>query len=1127
MDFRILGPLEARNEGQAVEIGGGKRRALLALLLLHANETVSTDRLIDGLWGSSPPATAAKAVQVHVSALRKTLACAAGDGAVVTREHGYELQLDPDRLDAHRFERLVAEGRAALAAGRAADTANALDQALALWHGRPLADLAFEPFAQRESDRLEDLRVGAHEDRIEAKLALGCHAEVVGQLEQLVAEHPHRERLRAQLMLTLYRCERQAEALRAYQEARRTLVDELGIEPGRRLRELERAILAHDPALGLEATEPTVPESARADAPPVPAPSPVRGRASELAAIDTLLAAARDGLQLLAIDGKAGIGKTILWREGIARARARGYRVLSCRAVQAEARLSFAGLADMLAPVEVDAYAALPAPQRHALEVALLRAEADDAVLDPRAIGTGLVSLTTALAARGPLLLAIDDLQWLDQPTVRALVFALRRIDDAPVAVLATRRPGEPQPTDALVAAVPTERARRVRLGPLDHATLYELLSGEVGPALTRPLLARIERASRGNPFYALELARAVKTAPALPAGAAFPVSDDLREFVEARLRALPPGTRIELLRASVLAQPSIALLDAPALVPAVHARVVSVDSDGRVEFVHPLFASAVHAAASATRLRQVHADLAEVVDDVEERARHMSLATAAPDAGVAEALDVAADRANRRGAPEVAAELAERAADLTPPDDEPARLERYGRAARHHYRAGDPGRAHTLAERVVAGSAEPRVQVAALYLLAEEQFEVRRAPPAIALLEEALTLVGDDVVQAVGIEMMLGLALAAIGEIAAFEAHLERAVELAESVGEPGLLAEAIGVLAVYRLSVGKGLDEESLTRALALEDYERDSPVMVRPSLNVAQAYEFTGRLDEARELLVRLRDRLTARGEESDLPFCLVQLAATSWLAGALERAETVACDALRVATLNDQDFFRAFALLMRASVRATRGDVGGSAADAAEASAISVRIGWVYGDVQARWGQALLALAQDDPATAVEALDFPLAAIEAVGIYEWALACPVPDGIEALVRIGDVERATRLCDAFAAAGAKADRPWALALSGRGHALIHAAAGELELAQVAAERALVHHERFPVPFERARTLLVLGQVKARRGDREGARESLERALAIFDEIGARIWAEKARAAAGAAGVDASAFA
>jgi DNA-binding SARP family transcriptional activator len=266
MDFRILGPLEALAEGRDVAPAGTKQRALLALLLLHANETLPVERLIDELWGEDPPPTAARTVQAHVSRLRKALRAGGGksaDALIVTREHGYQLRLDPERLDSHRFERLLAEGRSELAMGDPKRAAAALEQALSLWRGTPLVDLVDEPFVQREAGRLEDLRVVGMEDLGEAKLALGRHGELVGRLEALIGEHPYRERLRAQLMLALYRCERQADALQAYQDARRTLIEELGIEPGERLRELERAVLAQDPGLAAPSAPPGVGDGER------------------------------------------------------------------------------------------------------------------------------------------------------------------------------------------------------------------------------------------------------------------------------------------------------------------------------------------------------------------------------------------------------------------------------------------------------------------------------------------------------------------------------------------------------------------------------------------------------------------------------------------------------------------------------------------------------------------------------------------------------------------------------------------------------------------------------------------------------------------------------------------------
>jgi DNA-binding SARP family transcriptional activator len=247
MEFRILGALEAWDAGREVSLGGPKPRALLAVLLLHANEVVATDRLIDELWGEDSPEDAAAALRVNVSRLRKTLP----QDVLTTRSPGYVIRVAPDKLDLHRFERLADEGRSLLARGLAADAAKRLHEALSLWRGPALADFAYESFAQAAIARLEEIRLAAIELRIDADLALGRHDELVGELEELVSEHPLRERLRRCLMTALYRSGRQAEALDAYQDARLALVDGLGIEPGTKLRELEQAILRHDPSLDL------------------------------------------------------------------------------------------------------------------------------------------------------------------------------------------------------------------------------------------------------------------------------------------------------------------------------------------------------------------------------------------------------------------------------------------------------------------------------------------------------------------------------------------------------------------------------------------------------------------------------------------------------------------------------------------------------------------------------------------------------------------------------------------------------------------------------------------------------------------------------------------------------------
>jgi predicted ATPase/DNA-binding SARP family transcriptional activator len=298
--FTLLGPLSVSRDGEPAAIGGQKRRALLAALLLEPNRVVSLDALIDALWGEAPPDTARNTIQVYVSQLRKLLP----DGTLETAPPGYRLIVDPETVDLYRFVRLCDEGRSRLADGDAAGAAETLRAALSLWRGAPLADLAWEPFAHAEIARLEELRLAALEDRIDADLALARHGQLVPELERLVVEQPLRERLRAQLMLALYRAGRQADALAVYQRARKALVDELGIEPGESLRQLERAILAQDPSLGV------LPPSTGPPRRIPTSPYPLLGRERELAALGDLVR--REGTRLVTLTGIGGIGKTRL-----------------------------------------------------------------------------------------------------------------------------------------------------------------------------------------------------------------------------------------------------------------------------------------------------------------------------------------------------------------------------------------------------------------------------------------------------------------------------------------------------------------------------------------------------------------------------------------------------------------------------------------------------------------------------------------------------------------------------------------------------------------------------------------------------------------------------------------------
>jgi len=325
MEFKVLGPLEVRRDGRVVALGGGKPRAVLAVLLLHSNEPVGPERLAGALWGEDAPPGAVATVRVHVSRLRKALR---DDEVLATTAAGYRLRVRPGELDADRFERLLDEGRRALADARAAEAGELLREALGLWRGPALADLAFEPFAQAEIARFEEQRLTALEARIQADLAAGRHAELIAELQRLVAEHPLRERLQGQLMLALYSSGRQADALQAYRHARELLVEQLGIEPGAELRALEQAVLMHDPAIVLAERETATlreapsTESSGAGRVRVPLPpTPTVGRDAAIA--DLRAAVGGCSGRLVTVVGTGGVGKT---RVAIELARAVGRR---------------------------------------------------------------------------------------------------------------------------------------------------------------------------------------------------------------------------------------------------------------------------------------------------------------------------------------------------------------------------------------------------------------------------------------------------------------------------------------------------------------------------------------------------------------------------------------------------------------------------------------------------------------------------------------------------------------------------------------------------------------------------------------------------------------------------------
>jgi DNA-binding SARP family transcriptional activator len=469
VEFRILGPLELHGATGPIDLGGGKQRALLAILLLHANEVVDSARLIDGLWSDGAPADAPKALQIHVSRLRRALA---PEDVVQTRPGGYVVAADAESLDLPRFEQLVARGRSRLAASDAAAAREALVEALALWRGPPLAEFAAEPFARAEIARLDELHVGALEARVEADLALGAHTALVPDLEALVARYPLRERLREQLMLALYRAGRQAESLQAYRDARMTLVEELGIEPGRKLQELEQAILRQDPSLDGSTVQPR---------PGRRAAGAFVGRNREVEELSAALddAAAGRG-RLFLVSGESGLGKTRLADEVASRAKDAGLRLLWGRSAKAEGAPPYWLWSQALRPLQAE----LPELDVTTTESARFRLFVDVSA-----------ALRTASAAH-PVFIVLDDLHHADEPSLLLLDFLAGELADMHLAVLGTYTEGDATPTR--VAALAEHSAHHLlRLRPLTARDVERLaeLTGASGVDA-----AALHAETHGNP---------------------------------------------------------------------------------------------------------------------------------------------------------------------------------------------------------------------------------------------------------------------------------------------------------------------------------------------------------------------------------------------------------------------------------------------------------------------------------------------------------------------------------------------------------------------------------------------------------------------------------------------------
>jgi DNA-binding CsgD family transcriptional regulator len=845
------------------------------------------------------------------------------------------------------------------------------------------------------------------------------------------------------------------------------------------------------------------------------------GRQADLAHVSSFLEAVPNGPDTLILGGEAGIGKSALWLDALERARALSYRVLSSRPTESEAKLSFAALGDLLDGVVDEALDALPSPQRTALEVALLREEAGRSPPDRRTLSAAFHGALIALAGAGPLVLAIDDAQWLDLPSARVLEFAIRRLHDVPIGILITARGGEDDPLPlGLDRALLGERIHRLLVGPITQAATRDLLNAELSTRLPRSVLLEIHGTAAGNPFLALELGRAIlrRGIDRDPAGS-LPVPSTLIDLVADRLAGLSDPVRQVLLLTAAASQPTASLVaqaiggtEAGSDIEAAFDDGVIEASAGRIRPTHPLLATVQYSVSSGQERRQAHRKLAAVAIDQEERARHLALAAERPDEEVAAALAAASRQASGRGAPDTAAELADLARELTPADQIEERIHRTIHAGQFAFEAGELDKAATCLEEAVASTSAGPLRAEALLFLARVRYHSHDARSALALAEQALDEVGDDEELKPHLQLELAAAAEAVGERDRARAHAREAVALAEAEGDEAVLAEALTLVGFHDFLAGEPDARRTLNRAVELEGATASVRPLRSPTFRQAGVAMWMDDLDTARSTFTELAKRCREGGDEGSLAVILFMLAEVECAAGNWADGGAYADESCEITAWTGHLPYRALALSARALIEGHLGRAESARATAEEGLQLAQRSGLVQASQFNLAALGFLELSLDNPKETNELL-WPLAeGVLASGVREPGVLRFLPDEIEALIAIGEVDAARSILEPFAAQAHALGRTWALATSERAWGLINASLGNLPDALPAFDRALEAHSMFDDPFELGRTLLAQGQAFRRMKKWRLARGSLGRALEIFERLGAALWADKA---------------
>ena len=832
------------------------------------------------------------------------------------------------------------------------------------------------------------------------------------------------------------------------------------------------------------------------------------GREDELAALARFLSG-DDWPRTLLLEGQPGAGKTTLWEHAVDTARD-GFQVLTARPLEAEAKLAHSGVGDLLDGVYA-AFDELPAPQAHALRAALLLEAPDPGGVDQRGVALGFLGVLRTLAAERPVLVAVDDLQWLDAASSRVLLSAARRLSEEHVALLFALRTSERSKL-GFAPERDLPAFGRLAVEGLSLEQLHHLLQDRLGVVLPRPMLRTVHRTAAGNPLFALELARA------LDEGHAAGVPDSLHELVVARVAAVPAETRAALLAAAALADPTPALVGAviggdgsAALGPAADADLVTVGS-GRVRFTHPLLAAAAYADADPAARRDVHAALATHVRP-EERARHLALAAEGPDAEVASALDEAARLASARGAPDEAAELLEEAKRLTPADSTADALRRAVDAAGYHFEAGDAHRARALLDEAIGQLPAGVERARALIELARVRSYDDDIRAAVELLEAAVAESADEPhVRGRAHEILSGIFFRLRERLVDSVAHATAALELAEQHDDAGVASAALGSLVLAQAALGSEDAPATLAAAEAVGSLGRGTRAMGGAEFQVAVVRMWWEQLDGAKTSFERMLAVAEEIGDESSVPYVRVLLAQTECLRGGFGEAGAHADEGAVRAEQVGQRTVVAYALALRALADAHRGDEAGARSAAARALVLAGSTSGRPAEHFATAALGLLELSLGRYAEAVDALTPLVAFARRENLREPGVTRFVPDLVEALIAAERLDDAEEELAWFEANAARLERPSGQAASARCRGLLAAGRGDLAGALAELELALELHAGSPIPFDRARTLLALGVARRRLKERREARTTLEEARTVFGSLGATLWERRA---------------